>query len=267
MIHSHSLLQHEGYDELVKRLSLEGFRSIAFSFREVAEEEVQPLLNADRAEFLQNTAILGLVTFVNLIKPDARQTIETLRECNIGTKIITGDNIFLGIQTAFATGMIPDSARVVVLEGRHFDTESGMAEVVMFSKDGQGAFREERQRVEPFAFVEDSEIVYAVDNDFVKARDDFLHHKIFVFARISPENKALIIRKHKELYEMKQKGLSFWQRLTGECGLRVGMVGDGANDLIAIKEADVGIGIASSDAVYSAAFTISRLWQIDEIIR
>jgi hypothetical protein len=29
----------------------------------------------------------------------------------------------------------------------------------------------------------------------------------------------------------------------------------------------VGIGIASSDAVYSAAFTVSRLWQIEEIIR
>ena len=45
------------------------------------------------------------------------------------------------------------------------------------------------------------------------------------------------------------------------------MVGDGANDLIAIKEADLGIGIASSDAVYSAAFTVSELIQIEQIIR
>ena len=40
------------------------------------------------------------------------------------------------------------------------------------------------------------------------------------------------------------------------------MVGDGANDLIAIKDADLGIGLSSSDAIYSAAFSISELSQI-----
>jgi magnesium-transporting ATPase (P-type) len=87
----------------------------------------------------------------------------------------------------------------------------------------------------PFAFSEDSGLVYAVDNDFVKASEDFLHHQVQVFARITPENKALIVRRHKELYRKERYGLKFWQRLTGDCGLRVGMVGDGANDLIAIK--------------------------------
>jgi cation-transporting P-type ATPase 13A2 len=135
MIHSHSRLQHQGFHDFVKKLSLEGYRSIGFSFREVPEGKVQQLLAADRAEFLQHTAILGLVTFVNLIKPDARKTIEALRECDIGTKIITGDNIFLGIQTAFAAGMIPESARVTVLEGRNFDAESGAVDFLTLFKD------------------------------------------------------------------------------------------------------------------------------------
>lgn len=41
------------------------------------------------------------------------------------------------------------------------------------------------------------------------------------------------------------------------------MVGDGANDLIAIKEADVGLGISNSDASYAASFSIVNLSDVD----
>lgn len=37
------------------------------------------------------------------------------------------------------------------------------------------------------------------------------------------------------------------------------MCGDGANDLMAIREADVGLGISDSDASYGASFTIAKM--------
>lgn len=121
--------------------------------------------------------------------------------------------------------------------------------------------------IEQFSFSNEESTVFAIDNDFIKNNsEDFLHAKVKVFARISPENKALIVRRHKEMIAAGIKARSFWKRIFGECSVKVGMVGDGANDLIAIKDADLGIGISSSDAVYSAAFAIKDLSQIVEIL-
>lgn len=64
---------------------------------------------------MKQTEILGVVTFMNKLKEDASSTISTLSAAGISTKIITGDNIFLGIQTAFETGMIASDRKVVVI--------------------------------------------------------------------------------------------------------------------------------------------------------
>lgn len=69
----------------------------------------------DREGFLANTNIMGVVTFINQLKSDAVSTISTLAECDINTKIITGDNIFLGVQTSIMIGMIPLQAKITVI--------------------------------------------------------------------------------------------------------------------------------------------------------
>lgn len=45
------------------------------------------------------------------------------------------------------------------------------------------------------------------------------------------------------------------------------MAGDGANDLMAIREADVGLGISDSDASYGASFSIVNMLDVDYIVR
>ena len=66
-----------------------------------------------------------MVTFSNCLKGDTVQTIETLSNAGIKTKMITGDQIFLGIKTAFMAGIISSGKKVIVLIGSRIEHNSG----------------------------------------------------------------------------------------------------------------------------------------------
>jgi len=117
-------------------LSLEGFRSIAFSYREVSESELPKLMLADRSQFLQGTKILGIVAFVNKLKSDAVETVQTIVESNIRVKIITGDNIFVAVQTAMKLGIVREGQRVVVVEGQK-TSKNSFAATTLVSYNGK----------------------------------------------------------------------------------------------------------------------------------
>lgn len=63
-------------------------------------------------------------------------------------------------------------------------------------------------------------------------------YKAQVYARMSPEGKA-------DLVELLQKHMK----------IMVGMCGDGANDCIALKQADTGISLSEAEASIAAPFT------------
>ena len=185
---------------------------------------------------MKNTTILGVVTFVNQLKHDAVETIAALSHADINTKIITGDNIYLGVQTALMTGMIPNDKRIIILEGNKYNPQNNSVEVLELTRSNHGEILEEKNNINNFSFSNNPDEFYAIDNDFIMVRpDDFLGERVKVFARISPENKALIVKKHRDIEQdvlRNRKGLKKW---TGDCSYKVGMVGDGASDLIAIK--------------------------------
>jgi magnesium-transporting ATPase (P-type) len=53
------------------------------------------------------------------------------------------------------------------------------------------------------------------------------------------------------------------EKFFGGGKLKIGMTGDGANDLMAIRESDIGLGISDSDASYGASFTIVNMLDVD----
>jgi P-type E1-E2 ATPase len=61
---------------------------------------------------------LGLAAFENKLKVDTRSTIDKLNESDIESKMITGDNIFIAVETGFRAGILRENEKIVLLEGR-----------------------------------------------------------------------------------------------------------------------------------------------------
>jgi P-type E1-E2 ATPase len=49
------------------------------------------------------------VAFENKLKSDTRSTIDKLTESDIESKMITGDNIFIAVETGFRAGILKEN--------------------------------------------------------------------------------------------------------------------------------------------------------------
>lgn len=168
----------------------------------MAEGRLEEQLAASREEHLQQTQMLGLIAFENKLKPDAGETIRRLELAGIGARMITGDNIYIAIETAMRCGILARKDEVIVLEGSSAFSSGHSEAGIQFAVK---VFRFERDEVA----VSSAALSYeeylssprpiVVDNDFLRLREDLrLSPRIRVYSRISPENKALVVRKLRE---------------------------------------------------------------------
>lgn len=90
-------------------------------------------LRLPRETYLKDLEMLGLTSFVNKLKVETPKVIERLRkEVEVDVKMITGDNIYTAVQTAFKAGMLYESDTVVVCEARHvLDPGSSRMKVIV----------------------------------------------------------------------------------------------------------------------------------------
>jgi P-type E1-E2 ATPase len=58
------------------------------------------------------------VTFENSLKIDTPATVSELKDAGIDCKMITGDGIFIAVQTAVRAGIIHSKEKILVIEGR-----------------------------------------------------------------------------------------------------------------------------------------------------
>jgi cation-transporting ATPase E len=174
-------------DSQIAELTAQGLRVLVFAYH----PDISPLHDTKGEPQLPYDLVpLGLLSFSDELRPEARETLRLFAELGIRLKIISGDNPHTVAALCRQVGL-----------GNDFQVVSGLDLVNM-------------------------------DDD----RFEQMAEEATIFGRISPQQKEKLVR------------------ILREKGYYVAMIGDGVNDVLALKQAHVGIAMQSgSQATRSVA--------------
>ncbi len=231
-----------------------GYRVIAFACNKL--QPIAPGQEYTREQGEKGAQFQGLALFKNNLKTATKPTLDKLKQNDFYTGMITGDNINTAISVSKSCGIIDvnieDTAMCSYTQG------SGKLTYTLLNAVGDKVGEIDIKAKNPSGKL----IIGAIDDktfeiitkdlglelnkpvDLVKGPVlvELCKH-VRVFARMNPQQKALIVKTFKEYYKS--------QNYT------VGFCGDGANDCIALKHADIGVSLSKNEASLSAPFISS----------
>uniref|UniRef100_A0A4W4FIW7 Cation-transporting P-type ATPase N-terminal domain-containing protein n=1 Tax=Electrophorus electricus TaxID=8005 RepID=A0A4W4FIW7_ELEEL len=210
----------QDFAEVLEDYTKQGFRVIALAHR-----RLESRLTWHRT----NMEFLGLIIMQNKLKCETPGVLDVLRQAQIRTVMVTGDNMLTAISVARDCGMIPPQDRVIIADA-------------LPPKDGQPARINWQYADNPSKHMSKTDIEVSprplLDEHCYceRGRHQLVLHGT-VFARMAPDQKT-------QLVETLQSVDYF-----------VGMCGDGANDCGALKRAHSGISLSELEASVASPFT------------
>ncbi|GAC97982.1 hypothetical protein PHSY_005570 [Pseudozyma hubeiensis SY62] len=244
------------YDDLLSYYTKHGYRVIACAGKSMAGMSWIKAQRMRREQAESGLRFLGLIIFENKLKEGSAPAIEVLRNANIVTKMVTGDNPRTAISVARECGMVGQSAHVFMPTFVEGDQRSPRAVIDWSSVDDDriklDAYNLQPREVDPHVLdleeFDFQDYQLALTGDVFRWMIDFapietvrrMLIKGTIFARMSPDEKHELVERLQAL---------------NYC---VGFCGDGANDCGALKAADIGISLSEAEASVAAPFTSNR---------
>lgn len=263
----------DNYDEHQKLLSDNGYRVLALAAKNF--EAGIDFSSLKRSETEKDMDFLGMIVLENKLKDKTSEVINRLNDAGIQCCMITGDNINTAAAISRHCNIIHTDSRlkrVVIEDGKIEYTPFVDQDITADTGDENNGSRSQHSdnenQVEKAKVKQEkknSEIYYIIDGETFdtilsfyssNTRDPTLSdilHKCRVYARTTPEQKRKIVELIKEVKAREEDTL-------------VGYCGDGANDTMALKEADVGVSLSVEEASLAAPF-ISMDVQITAVER
>ncbi|XP_022714556.1 probable phospholipid-transporting ATPase 4 [Durio zibethinus] len=255
----------------------DGFRTLAFAYRivEAAEYEcwntaftkAKTTVGPEREELLEKASemiekdliLLGVAAVEDKLQKGVPECIDKLAQAGLKIWLLTGDKRETAINIGFACSLLRQDMKQFHLslsrEAESNNQVKAMKEEILHQiENSYKVMCEERNKEAPFALVIDGKAFEIALRGDVK--DEFLQLAVncasVICCRVSPKQKALITRLVKEY--------------TGKTTLAIG---DGANDVGMIQEADIGVGISGMEgmqAVMASDFSLPQFRFLERLL-
>lgn len=230
----------DDFMKVVEHHSKNGKRVIACAFREIDPANLPSNLHLlPRVDVEKDLQLCGVVVFENKIKKETYGALEVLRGATIPCIMATGDNLFTAMSVARQSGMIDAETKM------YFPARDSILgdEGSLFHLFDVGDVKEEKSLDEidgNFCFaLTQSTLEHFQSTLSATGYEKVLLHTA-VFARMTPDGKKELVL---ELRGYEERSILF-------CG-------DGANDVGALRAADVGVSLSEAEASVAAPFTSS----------
>jgi len=258
----------------------EGLRTLCIAQRELAEDEYQKWNKdheiaaaaiQDREDKLEAVAdtierdltLLGGTAIEDRLQEGVPDTIALLAEAGIKLWVLTGDKVETAINIGFSCNLLNNDMELIVFKIEDEEISTAEAELdkhlASFNMTGSDEeLKQARKTHEPPAPTH----AIVIDGDSLKlVLDESLRQKFLLLCkqcksviccRVSPAQKAAVV-----------------SMVKGGLDVMTLSVGDGANDVAMIQEADVGVGIAGEEgrqAVMSADYAIGQFRFLQRLV-
>ncbi|XP_057455150.1 probable phospholipid-transporting ATPase 4 isoform X2 [Lotus japonicus] len=254
-----------------------GLRTLALAYRRLDEQEysawnnefqkAKATVGADRDSMLERVSelmekeliLVGATAVEDKLQKGVPQCIDKLAQAGLKIWVLTGDKMETAINIGFACSLLRQGMKQICIST---NSDSGSNDVKKAIKDdilnqitnASQMIKLEKDPHAAFALIIDGKtLTYALENDM---KHQFLGLGVdcasVICCRVSPKQKALVTRLVKEG--------------TGKTTLAIG---DGANDVGMIQEADIGVGISGVEgmqAVMASDFSIAQFRFLERLL-
>lgn len=287
----------EDFAKTLLNYTMSGLRVIACATTQLTKN-IQVEDDIERETFENNLEFLGFLIFENKLKEVTPSIIAKLKEANISTLMLTGDNPLTAIFVAKECGIVNNYQRVVLGTLKAGDPDKKIREIEWkiiegsLDEDNQNNFTKKKSQknfpdnsvgieipaktvtVQPDQssaptsqielikmILEDDHIAVAMTGEVSKYLDPAYG--------LDPQFRKMLLQKGKVYARMRPDDKAYIIDKLQAQGVMVGMCGDGANDCPALKVANVGVSLSEAEASLAAPFTsrITDISCIDILLR